>query len=117
MKNVLCLLLLAVLVTPGVTYATGSLASDIKRLIQAVEISGCTFMRNGKAHASKESGKHISRKYAHFEDDIDSIESFVALTATKSLISGKPYVVQCENTVTSSSEWMLNKAEELGLES
>ncbi len=117
MKNLLFLILLAVLVTPGVTYAAGSLASDIDRLIDAVETSGCTFIRNGKEHTSEESVKHISRKYAHFEDDIDSIESFVALTATKSLMSGEPYQVQCENTVTSSAEWMLNKAEELGIES
>lgn len=89
------------------------LAADIDALVSAVAGSGCEFIRNGKRHSAEESVKQIARKYAHFEEEIDSIETFVSLTATRSLMSGKAYQVQCGTEITSSEQWMLEKAAEL----
>ncbi len=38
--------------------------------------------------------KHIKRKYDYFEDDIDSAEDFIRLSATKSTISGSKYHIK-----------------------
>lgn len=113
------LLLLTLVVSLGfvsdLNASSAALDTEIDQLIQAVGESGCTFVRNGKQHTARESVKHISRKYAHFEDEIDSIESFVALTATQSLMTGKAYEVRCDGLVLTSEQWLLNKAQELGL--
>ncbi len=91
-----------------------SLQSQIEALIGAVAQSQCVFIRNGKQHTARESVKHISRKYAHFENEIDSIERFVDLTASRSLMTGKAYEVECEGLSMTSQSWMLDKAAELG---
>jgi len=109
----LFVLLLSLLANPAWASADKWLQDDIDALISAIALSGCEFIRNGKRHSADESVKHISRKYAHFEDEIDSIESFVSLTATRSLMSGKAYQVQCGAEITSSEKWMLDKAAEL----
>jgi hypothetical protein len=39
---------------------------------------------------------HVEAKYAHFKSDIKTAEDFIDRAATKSLLSGTPYQVQCE---------------------
>jgi hypothetical protein len=107
--------LLLSITTPA--YATPPLDLQIELLLDQVAESQCSFVRNGKAHTAKESVKHISRKYAHYEEEIDSIDSFIELTATKSLFTGKEYLIECQGQVMTSAEWMHEKATELGLPS
>lgn len=111
----LLFLLLLGLTAPA--YAGDQLDLQIQQLLEQVSASNCSFVRNGKTHTSKESVKHLSRKYAHYEEDIDSIDSFIELTATKSLFTGKEYHVDCGGQVTPSADWMHRKATELGLHS
>jgi len=40
-------------------------------------------------HSGKEAAEHIRKKYAHFKDQIATAEDFIALSATKSELSGK----------------------------
>jgi hypothetical protein len=96
--------------------AAGSLASQINTLILTIEDSGCHFIRNGKTYTPTKSVAHIRKKYNHFEDDIDSIDKFIELSASKSLISGKPYYVMCEHEERQvSATWLTMKATELGI--
>ena len=98
-------------------YADDQLDQQIQQLLDQVSASNCSFVRNGKMHTSSEGVEHINRKYAHYEKDIDSIDSFIELTATKSLFTGKEYQVECGGQVMSSADWMHRKATELGLQS
>ena len=107
--------LLLCVTTPA--YATPPLDLQIELLLDQVAGSQCSFVRNGKTHTAKESVKHINRKYAHYEEEIDSIDSFIELTATKSLFTGKEYLIECQGQVMTSAEWMHEKATELGLQS
>lgn len=111
------LLFLLLLSLTAPTYATEQLDQQIQQLLDQVSGSNCSFVRNGKTHTSKESVKHINRKYAHYEVDIDSIDSFIELTATKSLFTGKEYHVHCDGQIMTSADWMHRKATELGLQS
>jgi hypothetical protein len=68
----------------------------INHLLQFVETSGCTFIRNGVKYDSKSAVHHIKEKYDYFKSQIHTAEDFIALAATKSELSGKLYFVRCE---------------------
>lgn len=81
-------------------------AKAIVFLIEEVEGSQLTFIRNGEIHSSEEAATHIRRKYKHFKSQIESPEDFIRLCASKSLVTGKPYlVVTPQGTVTVES-WL-----------
>ena len=69
---------------------------EIAFLLQQVETAqGCTFYRNGSAHTPAEALAHMARKYRHFQDEIASAEDFIARSATRSLLTRRPYWVTC----------------------
>lgn len=74
----------------GKAETTGQL---IAYLIGEVAASPLTFIRNGERHSGKEAADHIRKKYDYFKPRIESVEDFIRLCASKSLISGKPYLV------------------------
>lgn len=92
-----------------------SLEHDINSLLKAVGTSSCNFIRNGNSHTPDEGQSHIQRKYDHYRKKINSIDEFIAVTATRSMISGKEYEVHCPEGEFTSSDWLKAKADELGL--
>ncbi len=74
--------------------ATESLDQTIGYLINHVGKSNATFIRNGVSHTSAEAVAHIKAKYEHFKGEIKTPEDFIHLAASKSLLSGKPYLVR-----------------------
>ena len=68
----------------------------IDHLLEFVEEANCTFIRNDEEHDSKYAAEHIRKKYDYFKDKIDTPEEFIELCATKSLMSGRPYMVRCD---------------------
>jgi len=84
------------------------LAATINYLLAFVETSDCTFIRNDKPHTAKEAVSHMQRKYEHFKDEIKTPEDFIRLSASKSFISGKPYMVKTKGGRQLKSEtWLL----------
>ena len=71
-----------------------SLEQTISYLIDYVANSKATFIRNGTSHTPAEAVEHIKAKYAHFKKEIKTPEDFIRLSASKSLLSGKPYLVR-----------------------
>jgi hypothetical protein len=71
-----------------------SLDQTINYLIDYVVNSKATFIRNGTSYAPAEAADHIKAKYAHFKKDITTPEDFIRLSASKSILSGKPYLVR-----------------------
>ena len=109
------ILVIAMLIT-ATSIAEDRLASQIDTLILTIEDSGCHFIRNGKTYTPTESVDHIRKKYNYFKDDIDSIDKFIELSASKSMISGKPYYVMCDDRERQvSATWLTMKATELGI--
>jgi hypothetical protein len=67
----------------------------IQTLIQRIEkMSTMTFLRNGDAHTAAEAAQHMQAKYAHFKDKIVTAEDFIELCASRSEMTGKPYMVK-----------------------
>jgi len=88
------------------------LAAAINYLLTFVEKSDCTFIRNDRPHTAQEAAAHMRRKYYHFKDEIKTPEDFIRLSATKSLISGKPYMVKTKAGQLLKSEiWLLEALE------
>ena len=74
--------------------------------------ASCTITRNGKTHDSADAVSHIKKKYAYFKSKISSTEEFIELSASKSTLSGKDYLVQCAGGETiKTRDWLLNELE------
>jgi hypothetical protein len=89
------LLILAVLVgLVAQVLAAESLEQTIDYLINYVGKSHATFIRNGASHTPSEAVAHIKVKYGHFKNQIKTPEDFIRLSASRSLLTGKPYLVR-----------------------
>jgi hypothetical protein len=78
----------------GQVFATESLEESINYLLDYVANSQATFVRNGQTHTPQEAVDHIKAKYAHFKGEIKTPEDFIRLSASKSLLTGQPYLVR-----------------------
>ncbi|RJR49177.1 MAG: hypothetical protein C4576_07440 [Desulfobacteraceae bacterium] len=102
---VLLVLPLAAQIDPAL--ATGENTSEvIEFLIGRIENSHLIFIRNGEKHSSEEAAKHIRRKYRHFKSQIETPEDFIRLCASKSLVSGKPYLVVTHQGTVTLESWL-----------
>lgn len=105
--------LIAVLAfSPSNSYSDvpGTQVGEIEHLIDFVRNSGCLIERNGAKHQGAEAVEHIRRKYAHFREEIKSTEDFIDYSASKSTMSGKPYLVYCPGKkAIPASEWLIKE--------
>ena len=118
MKKIITLFLLYPLIWAFTAYAgieagNDNLEDAINYLLTYVKNSDCIFIRNDKEHTAKDAVAHMQRKYEHFKDEIKSPEDFIRLTASKSLITGKPYMIKTTDGMKLKSENWLLKALEL----
>ena len=80
--------------------------AEIDHLLGFIAASPCSFIRNGVAYDGAQAVAHIKDKYDYYRDDIHSAEDFIALAATKSALSGKPYLVTCGETTEPAADWI-----------
>ena len=81
-------------ISAGQIFAAESLEQTIDYLLNYVAKSDATFIRNGQKHPPEEAVNHIKAKYEHFKNEIKTPEDFIRLSASKSLLSGQPYLVR-----------------------
>src|SRR2546423_3081743 len=77
-------------------HAEESLEQTIAFLFHRIETTDATFIRNGQAHTPQEAVAHVRAKYEHFKAQIKTPEDFIRLAATKSLLTGQPYLVRTQ---------------------
>lgn len=85
---------------------------EINFLLQQVEISPCLFIRNNKIYSGEKALEHINKKYNYFnkKGKIKTAEDFVEFSASKSLLTGHEYLVQCpDEPEVKCADWMLDK--------
>ena len=80
----------------------------IHYLLNYVTNSDKIFIRNNQKYSGSEAAGHMQKKYAHYQDKIKTPEDFIELAATKSLISGKPYLVIVDNNKVLTAQWLLD---------
>ena len=78
----------------------------IAYLIDQVAKSHLTFIRNGTEYSSQEAADHIRNKYEYFKSRIESPEDFIHVCASKSLESGKPYLVSTAQGKIAVEKWL-----------
>jgi len=78
----------------GQLFAAEPLDESIKFLLDYIAKSNATFIRNGQKHTPPEAASHIKAKYEHFKSEIKTPEDFIRLSASKSLLTGQPYLVR-----------------------
>jgi hypothetical protein len=104
-RILLVLALAAFLAAP--IFAQESLEQTVNYLLHYVETSKAIFIRNGTEHTPAEAASHIKAKYEHFKNEIKTPEDFIRLSATKSLLSGKLYLVRTpEGKETRLDAWL-----------
>ena len=111
-RSVVSIVILVTIFMSSPSEADDELTGAIQYLLDFVENSDCTLIRNGKNHTPQEAVAHIKRKYAHFKDEIKTPEDFIRLTASQSLISKKPYMVKTrDGRMMRSQDWLLEALE------
>lgn len=101
--------LLAILVSCQVP-ATPQANQEIKRLLDFVEHSSCTFVRNGTEYPGPRARAHLEQKlhYLESQNRVKTAEDFIDLAASRSSMSGRAYQVRCPGGVEPANSW-LNK--------
>ena len=82
---------------------------EVESLMQRLQSSGCQFMRNGSWYSGSEARDHLLQKLDYLErkDLVHSSEQFIALGASESSMSGKPYLVRCGSAApVQSKAWL-----------
>ncbi len=86
---------------------------EIDHLLSYIEQSGCQFCRNGTWYDdTKKVRDHVELKYDYFmkKGQISSTEDFITWSASKSEMSGKPYLVKSGNEAPMLlSQWLLDE--------
>ena len=86
-----------------------SLEQTINYLLDYVAKADATFIRNGQTHTPQEAVGHVKAKYEHFKSEIKTPEDFIRLSASKSLLTGQPYLVRTrDGKEIQLSVWLTN---------
>lgn len=88
----------------------GGQRGEVEHLLGFIQDSGCSMERNGSWHEPEEALRHIRKKYGYFRDKITTTEDFIELSASKSTMSSKYYLVSCgERTPIKARDWLLQE--------
>ncbi|WP_162578679.1 DUF5329 family protein [Variovorax sp. PBS-H4] len=84
------------------------------KLIMALiaHVQGMTtmkFLRNGEPHDAGEAAEHMQAKYKHFRDEIVTAEDFIERCASRSELTGKPYMVKLADGKTHEARGFLTQ--------
>ena len=55
------------------------------------------FIRNGSEYTWKEAAAHLRMKLNNIGDKVRTADDFIKLCASKSYLSGKPYIIRTSN--------------------
>ena len=98
-----------------ISYSAGAATRDspvnfeIDALLDQLLASGCEFKRNGTWYPAREAEEHllVKRKYLDSRRPLLSAEQFIELAASKSMVTGRPYMVRCGNAApVPSAVWL-----------
>ncbi len=84
---------------------------EVAHLLNYIEQSDCTFIRNGTSYSAAEARAHIGRKFDHIKSRISSAEQFITYGASKSSITGKAYSIDCGGVSMESGRWLSEELE------
>ena len=79
--------------------------AKIQYLIASVEaLEGARFIRNGREYDTRAASNHLRLKLKTLGDKVKTAEDFIHLCASKSSLSGEPYLIRLADGSTVKSE-------------
>ena len=72
----------------------------INSLIQYIEKSNAIFIRNGSEYKAVDAAKHLKMKREKAGNKVKTAKEFIDYLASKSSVSGEPYLMKFPNGVT-----------------
>lgn len=82
----------------------------IEYLLSSVEnLEGAKFIRNGSEFDGKQAVKHLRMKLKQAGNKVQTADDFIRLCASKSFITGKPYLIRFSGGKTLTSDNYLRK--------
>jgi hypothetical protein len=86
--------------------------AEVEYLLESIDTSGCTFLRNGSWYSGASAKAHLRTKYDYLasRDLIATTEDFIDKGATKSSRTGTPYKVRCRQEEPVESKLWLRAA-------
>ncbi|MFZ2171349.1 MAG: DUF5329 family protein [Methylococcaceae bacterium] len=111
MKSILFTSFVVLALFSGVVKAQDNIEKKkIDFLISSIEnIKGAKFIRNGKEHDGKEAAEHLRMKLQKAGGKVQTADDFIRLCASKSIMSGKPYMIRSTDGKTIKSEQYFRK--------
>ena len=79
---------------------------EIQHLMAYIAGAECRFIRNGKEYSPEAARNHIQKKYEYARNRIKTTEEFIQGIASKSSISGKAYMVRCNDQIMLCADWL-----------
>jgi hypothetical protein len=106
MKNILVTAFVILVLLSGAASAQDNMEKKkIEFLISSVEnLKGAKFIRNGSEHNGKEAADHLRMKLQTAGGKVQTADDFIRLCASKSFITGKPYMIRLSDGKTIKSE-------------
>lgn len=85
--------------------------NEVNYLLGYIAGSGCQFFRNGSWYDAQSAHLHLRDKYkvGVARNLIQTTEQFIEGAASQSSLSGKPYMIKCGVTETTSQQWLRDK--------
>ena len=81
--------------------------AEIDGLISFVQTSDVRFIRNGQEYSAAEGADHLRLKLNRAGDRVKTTEDFIVGIATKSYLSGKPFMVKFSDGHTQpTGDWL-----------
>jgi len=85
-------------------------SEKIDRLIDYVAtLDGATFVRNGREHTPAEAAEHMRTKRKAAGDRVKTADDFIAAVASRSSLSGEPYVVRTKDGEETTAQQLLTE--------
>jgi hypothetical protein len=81
---------------------------EIFHLLDYLGKSNCEFNRNGTWYSPQDAVQHVKRKYHWLlkKELVNTAEQFIDRAASRSSMSGEPYLVKCgDSDPVKSSDW------------
>ena len=106
MKNILFTVFVILALFPRALSALDNIErKKIEFLISSVaNLPGAKFIRNGSEYDGKKAAEHLRMKLQKAGGRIQTADDFIRLCASKSFISGKPYMIKSSDGKTIKSE-------------
>jgi len=110
-KNMIVTFFLVLALPCGAVSAQNDIESrKIDFLIASVaNLAGAKFVRNDAEYDGKEAADHLRMKLKRAAGKVRTAEDFIALCASKSYISGRPYTIKFSSGETITSEAFFRK--------